>query len=269
MIRPRPKPLLLVLLAVLAVVGTPASAPWRTLPGWLAASAAALVIDAPLLRWRTGRWQFPRGGLITAWLVALVLSPYEPAWVAATAVGVGLVSKHLARRGRVNVANPAAVGLVAVSVLTGAAENWWGALADVPPVAGWGLVLGVSVVVAERVHKLPLALAFLGAFGATCTAATFVVAPDHLAEVFVAPDLLALIFFAGVMLTDPPTSPVALAAQVWHGLAVGLVAAALLLGTTLTAPWLWGLLAGNLLEAWRRWRVDVATRRGHAVPRYS
>ena len=81
----------------------------------------------------------------------------------------------------------AAVGLVAVSVMTGAAQNWWGALADVPPVAGGGLVLGVSVVVAARVHKLPLALAFFGAFGATCTAATFVVAPDQLAEVFVAP----------------------------------------------------------------------------------
>ena len=269
MTTPKPKPLLLVLLALLAVVGTPTTAPWRTLPGWLAASAAALVVDAPLLRWRTGRWQFPRGGLITAWLVALILSPYEPMWVAATAVGVGLASKHVWRRGRVNVANPAAVGLVAVSVMTGAAQNWWGALADVPPVAGWGLVLGVSVVVAARVHKLPLALAFLGVFGATCTAATFVVAPEQLAEVFVAPDVLALILFAGVMLTDPPTSPVAVSAQVWHGLLVGLLAAALLLETTVTAPWLWALLAGNLLEAWRRWRVDVATRRARPVPGHS
>jgi Na+-translocating ferredoxin:NAD+ oxidoreductase RnfD subunit len=226
-------------------------------PGLLASIAAAVAVDAPMLRWRRGRWVFPSGAVLTGLLVGTVLSSFEPLYVFATASAVGIAGKYLVRTRSANVFNPAALGLVAVFHLFDTAQNWWGALPAIVPGAAWPLLLGTGFYVAHRVNKVPLVLTFLAAYFAIFAAATFVMDVHDVAEVFVAPDLLALAFCACFILTDPPTSPTRLGAQVVCGVLAAVASAAIFIGVGAAHFLLGGVLAGNVFEAARRWRVGM------------
>ena len=72
-----PKGLLIVVLAMLLPIAATGSG-WRVVaPGVLSAAIAAMLVDAPILRWREKVWEFPSGALLTGLLVAMVLSPHE------------------------------------------------------------------------------------------------------------------------------------------------------------------------------------------------
>lgn len=247
-----PKGLLLVVLLTLTAVSARAEGVRFVAPGVLAAVGAAVVLDGLIVRWRRGRWRVPDGALLTGLLIGAVLSSFEPWYVAATASAVGIAAKHVVRVGRANVFNPAALGLVVVFHVVGSAQNWWGAMPAIVPSAAWPLLIGSGLLVAHRVNKLPLLLAFTGTFFSLCAAAAFLVDPADLAEVFVAPDLLAIVYFACFMLTDPPTSPGRMRPQVLVGASVALVSAGVFLWVAAADYLLIGLLAGNVVETVRR-----------------
>ena len=78
-----PKGLLIIVLSVLAAAAAPVEGVDRVWPGLAAGSAVAMLVDAPILKLRTDKWQFPSGALLTGMIAAMVLSPLEPWYVAA------------------------------------------------------------------------------------------------------------------------------------------------------------------------------------------
>jgi len=257
-----PKGLLIIVLSTLIVLAAPAAGVGRVLPVVIASSAAAMLVDAPYLWMGEGAWVFPDGALVTGLIVAMVLSPFEPWYVAAVTSGIGILSKYFFRVRTANVFNPAAFGLVATFYVFHTGQSWWGALSDISPLA-LGALFAAGVFITDRINKVPGMLAFLGTYYALVTATAFVSDPGRVAELYRAPDLNAALFFAFFMLTDPPTSPAK------HGdqLAFGAIAAIVSYGVfeTIGSAYflLAGLLVANAWEARRRVRARArkATRR--------
>jgi Na+-translocating ferredoxin:NAD+ oxidoreductase RnfD subunit len=248
-----PKGLLLIVLAVLLAAALPVEDLRRVGPNLVAAVAAAMLVDLPILRWRNGAWEFPSGALLTGLLVAMVLSPTATWYAAAVASAVGVAAKYVCRTRSANVFNPAALGIVVVHYAFGAGQSWWGALGDVTPLAVV-LLIATGVFITDRVNKLPLVLAYLGAYFLIFTVAAFLRDPARVAEIFRPPDLQAVLFFAFFILTDPPTSPVRYPEQLIAAPIVAITSAAVFEGLGAAHYLLAGVLVGNVWEAWRRAR---------------
>lgn len=246
-----PKGLLLAVLAPLAIVAALGPGIKLVLPGIVAAVVAAIVVDAPILRLRHPRWVFPDGAILTALIVAMILSPHEPWYVAAITTVVAVVSKYVLRVGKANVFNPAALGLVATFYVFDTGQSWWGALPEVTPFA-LIILFAAGIFVAERVNKLPVMLAFLGVYFFLFTVSAFVGDPGRVAELFRAPDLHAALFFAFFMVTDPPTSPPKNRDQLIYGAIVAMISYAVFELVGAAYFLLAGLLVANAWEAGRR-----------------
>jgi Na+-translocating ferredoxin:NAD+ oxidoreductase RnfD subunit len=251
-----PKGLLIVVLAiVVALAGTGEG--WALAgPGLVAAVLAAMLIDLPILRFRKRRWVFPDGAMLTGMIVAMVLSPHEPWWIAAITAALAIASKYAVRAGTANVFNPAALALVVTFHLLNSGQSWWGALPEVAT-AALLLLLAAGLYVTAKVNKLPVVLAFLGCYYLLITIAAFVGEPARVAELYRAPDLHAALFFAFFMVTDPPTSPPRHRDQLVYGAivaAVGFVAFEWYGGADYL---LVGLLVANAWEGWRRTRARI------------
>ena len=255
-----PKGLLTIVLVVLAGVSAPAEGVRQVWPGLVAAAAAAMMADAPILRVRNRTWEFPSGALLTGLIVAMVLSPREPWHVTAITAAIGVFSKYVARTRSANVFNPAALALVIAFYIFDTAQSWWGALPDVAPYA-LILLLSTGVFITDRVNKIPLVLAFLGTYYTLFTITSFVGDPARVVEVYRPPDLHAALFFAFFILTDPPTSPVKHAPQIVCGILVAAVSYAVFEWIGAAYYLLAGVLAGNVWEAWRRSRMGIRGRR--------
>jgi len=246
-----PKGLLTLLLAALVGVAAPWEGLWRIAPGLMAAALTGMAVDAPILRWRTGNWQFPSGALLTGAIVAMLLSPFEAWYVAAITTAVGILSKYAIRTRSANVFNPAALGIVATFYVFHTGQNWWGALGDLPLWAV-AVLIATGAFITDRVNKVPLVLVFLGTYWLLFGLTGFVGDAGHVAEIFRAPDLQMALFFAFFILTDPPTSPVKYRDQVIVGALVAVVSFAAFEWIGAAYYLLAGVLVGNVWEAWRR-----------------
>ena len=224
------------------------------MPGIVGALAAAIAIDVPILRLRRRRWVFPDGALLTALIVAMVLSPREPWYVSAVTAGIAVLSKYVLRVRRANVFNPAALGLVITYFMFDTAQSWWGALPELTPVVIAAL-LAPGIFIAARVNKLPAVLSFLGVYYLLFTTTAFVGEPAQVAELFRAPDLHAALYFAFFMVTDPPTSPPRPRDQLVNGALVAVVSYAVFMVVGAVYFLLAGLLVANVWEAGRRQRA--------------
>jgi Na+-translocating ferredoxin:NAD+ oxidoreductase RnfD subunit len=257
-----PKGLLTIVLVLLIAIAAPSEGLSTVAPGLVSAILAAGAIDAAILRLRRGRWEFPDGAILTALLVAMVLSAQQPWHYAAVTSAVAVLSKYAIRTRAANVFNPAAFALVATFYLFDTGQSWWGALPNVIPWAQIPLII-TGLFIAERVNKVPLVLAFFGTYYGLFTLAAFFGSPTQVAEVFRSPDLHAAFFFAVFILTDPPTSPVKHLAQVICGAIVAIVSFGVFQWIGAAYYLLAGVLVGNVWEAWRR----VGLRTGARFPR--
>jgi Na+-translocating ferredoxin:NAD+ oxidoreductase RnfD subunit len=246
-----PKGVLLVMLAGLAALGAAGIGPARVAPILAGACMAAAVVDLLMLRLRKERWVFPDGALLTGLIVAMILAPEEPWYVAAITAALAVVTKYVLRSRKANIFNPAALALVATFYVFSPAQDWWGSLPDLPAPAIL-ILLAIGTFITIRVNKLPAVLAFLGVYYLCVTGLAFLMNPAGVAELYRTPDLNATLFFAFFMVTDPPTSPPAHRDQLLFGalVAVASVAVFELVGAAYFL--LAGLLVGNAQEAWRR-----------------
>ena len=256
-----PKGLLIVILAVLVMFGIHHEGVAIAAPGLMSAVAVAAVLDAIIMRVRRGRWPFPDGAILTGLLVAMVLSAQQPWHYAAITAAVAIVSKYLFRSRAANVFNPAAFGIVATFYVFNTGQSWWGALPALAPLPQL-LMVGAGIFIADRVNKMPLVVAFLGAFYLLFTVTAFAGEPGRVAEVFRTPDLQAALFFALFILSDPPTSPVKHPDQIVFGAIVAVVSYAVFMWIGAAYYLLAGVLVGNVWESWRR----VSRRFGYAFP---
>ncbi|MCX5768308.1 MAG: RnfABCDGE type electron transport complex subunit D [Gemmatimonadetes bacterium] len=248
-----PKGLLIIILSVLTGIAAIGEGLALVAPGFCGAIAAAMLLDAPLLRWRHKRWVFPDGALITGMIVAAILSPHEPWYIAAVTAGVGVVSKYLFRVGKANIFNPAAFGLVATFYVFDSGQSWWGALPEMA--TPWLLLLvATGAFITWKVNKAPIVLGFLGSYYLLITLTAFAVNPAHVAELYRAPDLHAALYFALFMVTDPPTSPPRDRDQLIYGTGIGVVAYAAFMWIGAAYWLLAGMLVANALDTFRRVR---------------
>ena len=252
-----PKGMLILLLAMLAVTAAFGSGFALVAPVVLGGVLGAVIVDAPILRYREGEWIVPDGAILTGLIVAMVLSPMEPWYVAAITSAIAVLSKYLIRVGRANVFNPAALALIATFYWFNTGQSWWGALPEITPLA-LVLLFATGIFITDRVNKIPLVLSFLGAYYLLVTITAYVGEPAKVAELYRTPDLHAALFFAFFMVTDPPTSPPKPRDQVVNGVITAVVSYAVfeLIGAAYFL--LAGLLAANAWEAWRRWRTRAA-----------
>ena len=246
-----PKGLLILALTFLLIVAALGTGVALVTPGVLAAAIVAMIVDAPILRYREGAWQFPSGALLTGLIVAMVLSPFQAWYVAPIAAAFAVVSKYIARTRSANVFNPAALALLAAFIIFHSPQSWWGALPELSPLA-IVVLFATGIFIAARVNKMPSVVAFLGAYYLLFTLAAFVGDPAHVAGLFRAPDLHAALFFAFFMVTDPPTSPPKQNDQIVFGVMVAIVSFAIYELWHWVAFLLIGLLIANVWEAWRR-----------------
>jgi len=253
-----PKGLLLAVLTVLTAVAVPGVGLARAAPGLAAALLAAALIDTPALRLRDGEWSIPDGALLTGWIIALVLSPFEPWYVPALTTAIALATKHLLRIRTTNIFNPAAAALVITYYAFDTAESWWGALPESATLLIVVLIV-LGAFITDRVNKVPVVLSFLLSYFLLFTATAWVADPGTVAEVYRAPDLHAALFFAFFMLTDPPTSPPKARDQITYGLITGVGAYVFFEVVGAVYFLLAGLLVANVWEAWRRVRQRNAT----------
>jgi Na+-translocating ferredoxin:NAD+ oxidoreductase RnfD subunit len=157
------------------------------------------------------------------------------------------------------VLNPAGAALVSSYYVFDTGQSWWGAL---PELATPWLLLTVAtgLFMTQRLHKLPLLLAYLGAHFTFGTTVAFLGDAARVAELYRAPDVHMVLFFASFMLTDPPTSPPKAADQVVFGIIAAAAGFALFMLVGAVYFLLGGLLVANLWEGWRKWKRVQGTR---------
>lgn len=249
-----PKGLLIIVLVILVALAARREGIALVAPGLVTAVMIAGAIDVLVLRKIRDAWEFPSGAVLTGLIVAMVLTPHEPWYVAACTSAVAIASKYIARTRSANIFNPAALALVATFYVFNTGQSWWGALPEITPFALVVLV-ATGAFITDRVNKIPLVLVFLGTYFGLFTLTTFLGDPGKIAEVFRAPDLHAVLFFAFFILTDPPTSPVRYPDQLVCGVLVALVSYATFEWVGAAYYLLAGVLIGNIWEAWHRWHA--------------
>lgn len=241
-------PLGTVSVAMLVLAGV--NLPWASpSPASAALTLAVAVltagaVDVVIVGLRGWGWRVPVGAFVTGGVLGMVLDPtVGPGLIVACAAGAVLV-KHAVRIGRRPVFNPAALALVLADVLGVRAQSWWGAAAA-PIWLGVPVLLAVTLIVADRVNRLPAVGAFLATWFAALTILVSLGFTDELAVAYREPLLSMALFFAAVMLLDPPTSPGRVRSQYLFGFvaaAVGIV----LLGVAHESAFLpVGLVAAN------------------------
>jgi Na+-translocating ferredoxin:NAD+ oxidoreductase RnfD subunit len=198
--------------------------------------------------------------VLTALIVAMILSAQAPWYVAAVTSVIAVASKYLFRTKAANVFNPAALGVVVTFYLFRTGQSWWGAAPEVSAAAQVALVAS-GLFITDRVNKMPLVLAFLGSYFLLFTVTAFAGDPSRVSEVFRTPDLQAALYFAFFILTDPPTSPVKYKDQLIFGVMVAAVGYAAFEWIGAAYYLLAGVLVGNVWEAWRRAGRHRRTRR--------
>ena len=246
-----PKGMLTIILVLLAAVAAPGQGLRTLLPGLVTAMLAAGAVDALLLRWRKGAWEFPDGALLTALIVAMVLRTQEPWHVVTLTAVFAVLSKYAVRSRSANVFNPAALAIVASFYVFHTGQSWWGALTEVS-IYLQIVLIAAGIFITDRVNKMPLVLSFFGSYFLLFTVTSFVRDPRWVAEIFRSPDLEAALFFAFIILTDPPTSPAKYPDQLVCGVIVAVVSFTLFEWAGVVYYLLAGVLVGNVWEAWRR-----------------
>lgn len=255
-----PKGILILILAAWIAIAAPGQGVRNVLPGLGAALFAACAVDLAIIRVRTKTWVFPDGAALTAMIMAMVLRPQEPWWVAAATAIIAVVSKYAVRSRTANVFNPAALAIVISYYAFHTGQSWWGSLSETPLFVQPALLLG-GIFIANRVKKMPLAIAFLGVYFVLFTIVAYVGNAQRVAEIFRSPDAQAALYFAFIILTDPPTSPAKTPDQIACGAIVAVTGFALFQWAGVVYYLLGGVLVGNVWEAWRRMSRRVRSSR--------
>ena len=137
----------------------------------IVAAVTAAAIDIAVTYWRRGQWILPDGAVLTGMIVAFVLRPQESWLVLVVTVAVAILSKHALRTHWSNILNPAAFALVVAAIVLHTGQSWWGALPDLG-IIGALVLLVAGGFIADRINKLPMILAFFGAYFTLFTVAS-------------------------------------------------------------------------------------------------
>ncbi|MBI2405016.1 RnfABCDGE type electron transport complex subunit D [Candidatus Gottesmanbacteria bacterium] len=197
-------------------------------------------LDQLFTRLRFGRDIFSLSSVVTGFLIGLILDPKSAATTLLLACLIASLAKQFIAKGlHRHMFNPAAIGLVGVSVVPEALISWWGVSWGLLPVA---IILVGIFVVLRQLGRLWMPITFLLVY---IVSLTFF----HSLETAIRLTVDGTVFlFAFVMITEPMTSVNSKWWRYGWGILVGLlVVVHTILGTSWTDPLLLGLLVANLL----------------------
>jgi hypothetical protein len=155
---------------------------------------------------------------------------------------IGLLSKYVIKIGNRHIYNPSNLGLVVVLLVAGAANVfpqylWWGPM-NLPVALALAVIVAGGLWILRPLKMLPMVAAFLVAFDLLiallartghCFDAVWHAGPvcgtDYWLNICGSPELLVFVFF---MISDPRTAPTKAWARVAYGIAIAVLAAALI-----------------------------------------
>lgn len=195
--------------------------------------------------------------VITALIIALILSFTTSGMVVAGTAILAILSKHLFVYKKKPIVNPAAFGLLLSIFIFQTGQSWWGAFGDLPAWTILFLLIG-GYFVTERVNKFPQVFSFLGTFFVLLLILGLTSKGDA-ADALRPPFINATLFFAFFMLTDPPTSPAKYKQQIFFGI-LAAVSGVIIYGLFGGLTYLFiGLFAGNFYNYWNKRFISKAS----------
>lgn len=243
-----PKGLLVIVLVALMLIGSFHLSDARGILNAAIAVATALGIDAIVGLLQRRKNLFSDGGLVTALIVALVLSTTVEWYVVVATTAISVLSKHIFKTGRKPFFNPAAFGLLVSIYAFHVGESWWGDLSSLPTFAILFVIIG-GYLITSRVNKFPQVFGFLvtyliifGIFGAYHIGIA--------ADAYRNPIINSALFITFFMMTDPPTSPAKYKQQVGFGVITALISSTIYMTVGGLTYLLIGLLVANVWKAW-------------------
>lgn len=152
--------------------------------------------------WRTRTASFaylPTAAIVSGFLIGLILAPTEPVYAILTAATLAALSKQFIAAGvRQHIFNPAAFGIMGVSLIFGPTVAWWGVA------WGWYPILIFVPLMTRILWKLKRLLLPVGFLLVYLIYLFSTSSFDSALRTLVDPTVL---FFAMVMLPEPITSP--------------------------------------------------------------
>jgi enediyne biosynthesis protein E5 len=196
------------------------------------------VVDGIIIKFRSRKWYFPSGAIISAMIVALIL-PIGDYKNLIIVVLLSLMLKHLINFRKRNVFNPAVLAIVVSSFFLPIFSSWWGSSGILT------FILGLLLVV--LIKRWDIALSFFVLYNVLFSLKLFFAGSFSFSLGILSGPIA---FFAFFMLIEPVTTPKSIKGKVFFGLLVGLLA----FGLTYVPSFLGNsyflyisLLIGNLL----------------------
>ena len=193
--------LTLFLIWTLAVWHLPAG---RQVSGFLypiIAIATVTIVDLSITFVRDHKFYLPSASLVTGFLIGLIIAPTEKVWIIVAASLAASLSKQLIKaQVRQHIFNPAAFGIIFVSLVFGVEVAWWGVGAS-----KWIPVILIPLMlrILWKMRRISLPISFLAVYFLY-----FILVSKSAEAAFVSLLDGSVLLFALVMLPEPITSPV-------------------------------------------------------------
>ncbi len=184
---------------------------------------------------------------ITALILALIITPVAPTNAGGVAfllwAGIwAMASKYMFAVNKKHLFNPAAFAVALTAITINQSASWW--VGGNLPLLAFVLIGGLLV--ARKIQRFDLALAYLGTAAATIVLTSSVF--DPLSTLQKVALHTPIFFFAFIMLTEPLTTPPTRRLRIAYGALVGaLFAPAIHIGSIYSTPEL-ALLVGNVFS---------------------
>ena len=181
---------------------------------------------------------------ITAWILALIITPVISLNNAIFMIAVGLAamaSKYMLAINKRHIFNPAAFGVALTALIAGQTASWWvGSITMLPYVLVGGLLI------TRKVRRFAMVIAFFAAVWVSTIVVSSLGGHDVLSNLQKTLLHSSMFYLAFIMLTEPLTSPTTRGKQVAYAFIVGaLFPPQFHIGTTYSTPEL-ALLVGNV-----------------------
>ena len=242
-----------------------------SVPQIVVAILTTALLDLGITFVQQRRVVWPASGMLTGSGVALILRlvgmgrdqhwAWQGWYIFAAVAGFSLLSKYLIQYRGTHVLNPSNFGLVVAFVILGSniiepLDFWWAPLGPWLVIA-YLVILAGGLAITSRLHLLPMAIAFWGAFAVglgvlaasghcitTAWSLTPVCGRSFWWVVVTSPELLIFLFF---MITDPKTIPRGRAARVVFAVTIAALSVLLIAPQTNEFGAKVGLLAGLVI----------------------
>lgn len=239
-----PKALLLLILVGILIINAffqPIHQEWMQI---VYPAGTGVLLEILIMALLKRKFKFPDGGLLTAVIIALVMSRFFPIYLTVITTYIAILSKHIVKVKRMPVFNPAALGLLLSVPLFSSLQSWWGAMSLLP---AWMIVylFAAGLILAKRIHKLPQVFSFLGVYFSILLLMQMAGMNQAFSALYRTPLINSTLFLAFFMLTDPPTSPGKPRKQVIFGAVAASVSLLYYFKTGGQAYLLVGLLTAN------------------------